>query len=371
MMTAGTPWRPLDGRKVLEIAAIGPVPFAATLLAGHGADVLRIDRPGGSDNGLPLGPYDPLLRGRPTLDLDLKSDTGRNALLDLVQVADALIEGYRPGVMERLGLGPADCHARNPRLVYGRATGWGQSGPRASTAGHDINYIALAGVLGAIGPVEGPPSPPLNLVGDYAGGAMMLAFGVSAGMLAATGTGQGGVIDAAMVDGAAYHMSLMHGLMAAGRWVDRPAANLLDGAAPHYTCYRTSDGRWVAVGAIEEKFWRALLSELGLDPATLPDRSDPSAWPALRATLADVFRSRTQAAWDAVFAQTDACVTPVRTLAESMVDAHLVARGAVEPGPYAPEPAITPRMTTTAESKPTRATPWPLPSGSALRPSRV
>ena len=362
---------PLLGLKIIEIAAIGPVPFAATLLAGHGADVLRIDRPGGSDNGLPLGAHDPLLRGRPTLDLDLKSADGRAALLDLAADADALIEGYRPGVMERLGLGPDDCRARNPRLVYGRVTGWGQSGPRAQTAGHDINYIALAGVLGAIGEATGRPAPPLNLVGDYAGGAMMLAFGVLAGLVAARTGGEGTVVDAAMVDGALFHMSIVHGLMAAGRWVDRRGANVLDGAAPYYTTYLTADGGYVAVGAIEEKFWRALIAGLGLDPASLPDRAQPRNWPALREVIARVLARRTRDEWDAVFRDTDACVTPVLSLAESMADPHLVARGAVEAGPFAPEPAVAPKLLDSGGGGTQTERPWRLPAGATLRPGRA
>ena len=360
---------PLSGSKIIEIAAIGPVPFCATLLAGHGADVLRIDRPGGSDNGLPLGKFDPLLRGRSTLDLDLKSDAGRAALLDLVADADALIEGFRPGVMERLGLGPHECQQRNPRLVYGRVTGWGQTGPRAMTAGHDINYIALAGVLGAIGPAQGPPIPPINLVGDYAGGAMMLAFGVLAGMLSARSTGYGTVIDAGMVDGAAFHMSIVHGLLAAGRWVDRPSSNVLDGAAPHYTTYPAADGRYVAVGAIEEKFWVALLKGLGLDPRALPDRGRPANWPALREVIGRVFITRTRDAWDAIFRDTDACVTPVLSLAESAADPHLVARHSIVAGPFAPEPAVAPRFAGSGGAVPP-VRPWTLPAGAKLRPSR-
>lgn len=366
-----TPCLPLAGIKILEIAAIGPVPFAATLLAGHGADVLRIDRPGGSDNGLPLGRHDPLLRGRMTLDLDLKSSTGRAALIDLVADADALIEGFRPGVMERLGLGPDEAHARNPRLVYGRVTGWGQSGPRSATAGHDINYIALAGVLGAIGPASGPPIPPINLVGDYAGGAMMLAFGVLAGLVSANATGRGTVVDAAMVDGAAFHMSIVHGLLSAGRWVDRPGSNLLDGAAPYYTTYPCADGQYVAVGAIEEKFWAALLAGLGLDPASLPDRGSTANWPALREVIGRRFAGRSREAWDGVFRDTDACVTPVLSLTESARDAHLLARGSMVDGPFAPEPAIAPRFSGGDGVAARTAGPWRLPAGGSLRPSRA
>ncbi len=337
----GTPAGMLADIRVLEIASIGPGPFCGMMLADHGADVLRIERAGEHTSGLPIGEHDFLLRGRPALELDLKSAAGRDTCLDLVAKADILIEGFRPGVMERLGLGPGPCHQRNPRLVYGRITGWGQEGPLADAAGHDINYIALTGALHAIGSPGGPPAVPLNLLGDYAGGAMLLAFGVLAALHEARMTGRGRVVDAAMVDGANMHMSLMRALHNAGRWKLERGANVLDGAAPYYTVYETADGRHLAVGAIEHRFWQIFVAHIGLDSEMASRRDDPDAWPDLRRAIATRMCGRTLEDWMRLFDQTDACVSPVLDLDEAARHPHATARetfvvrpqGGVEPTP--------------------------------------
>ena len=337
---------PLRGIRIIELAGIGPAPFAAMLLADQGAEVIRIDRPGGHD---PVR-HDPVtLRGRKQhLMLDLKSEAGRAALLALVDSADILIEGFRPGVMERLGLGPADCHVRNARLVYGRMTGWGQSGPLAERAGHDINYIALAGVLHAIGtaaPAGGKPIPPLNLVADMGGGALYLVFGVLAALLRARASGEGQVVDAAMVDGSLSLMAMIFGRVATGHWQDGVrAANALDGGRPWYDIYGTADGRFMAVGANEPQFYRLLCEGLGLTAAEAAQRDDPSAWPALRQCIAQRFATRTRDEWAAHFEQSDACVSPVLTMAEAAVHPHNVARGNVLRVAGVTQPAAAPRI---------------------------
>lgn len=352
----------LQGVRVIELAGIGPGPFAAMLLADHGAEVLRIERPG--PEGRDEVRHDPVTtRGRAgRLVLDLKSAAGREALLAEVEHADILLEGFRPGVMERLGLGPADCHARNPRLVYGRMTGWGQHGPLAPRAGHDINYIALAGVLHAIGTggepgpggvSGGKPVPPLNLVGDFGGGALYLAFGVLAALLKARSTGQGQVVDAAMVDGALSLMAMIFGRIAAGHWQDGVrAANSLDGGRPWYDTYATADGRHMAVGANEPQFYRLLCEGLGLTPAEAAMRDDPAAWPRLRACIAARFATRTRDEWTAVFEDTDACVSPVLTMAEAAQHRHNVARGNVVQVQGVWQPATAPVISGVI------ATPW-------------
>src|SRR5262245_47300629 len=283
-MQLGGPMGPLRGVRIVEMAAIGPVPFAAMLLADMGADMVRIDRRQDADLGLPAREprFNVLHRGRRSVAVDLKHPAGRTVVLRLAAQADVLIEGFRPGVMERLGLGPEPCHQRNPRLVYGRMTGYGQTGPMARRAGHDINYIALAGVLHGIGRAGESPTPPLNLVGDFGGGGMMLAFGVLAALIDARQSGQGQVVDAAMVDGVAYLMAMFHGLYAQGYWRDARGENTLDGGAPWYDTYRTKDGKHVAVGAIEGRFYDELLQKLGLDGAKLPSQHDRQAWPRLR-----------------------------------------------------------------------------------------
>src|SRR2546423_2446284 len=270
---------PLDGLRVVELAAIGPVPYAGMLLADLGANVVRVDRVGGDR---PAEPHRILDRGRRSVALDLKHPRAVEAVLRLAEGSDVLIEGYRPGVAERLGLGPAECLRRNPALVYGRMTGWGRDGPLASTAGHDINYLALSGILDAIGPAGGPPVPPLNLLGDFAGGGMLLVTGILAALVERQRSGAGQVIDVAIVDGVAGLLSMLLGMAAAGQWQPERGTNILDGGAPFYAVYACADGRYVAVGAIEEPFYRALLHGLGLDPARLPDRLDAAQWPELR-----------------------------------------------------------------------------------------
>ncbi|HEY2561931.1 MAG TPA: CaiB/BaiF CoA-transferase family protein [Caldimonas sp.] len=339
---------PLAGLRVLEFEAIGPGPFAGMMLADMGADVLLVDRPGDADLGFGRERrFDVMLRGRRSIVLDLKSASGVAAALSLCEKADALIEGFRPGVMERLGLGPDAVLARNPRLVYGRMTGWGQSGPLADRAGHDIDYIALAGVLHAIGRKGEAPLPPLNLVGDFGGGGMLLAFGIACGVIEARASGRGQVVDAAMIDGAAILATMFSGLIAAGHWRDERGVNVLDSGAPWYDSYETRDGRHMAVGAIEAKFYAELLERLGLDASLRSTQHDRSTWPALRATLAARFRERTRAEWVAVFAGSDACVAPVLSFAESRAHPQVAARaGALELGGIA-QPAPAPRFART------------------------
>jgi alpha-methylacyl-CoA racemase len=338
---------PLEGMRVVEMAGIGPAPFAAMLLADMGAQIIRIDRRVAVDLGVPLhadAKFEVLRRGRRSVALDLKIAAGRDVVLRLVTKADALIEGFRPGVMERLGLGPEPCLAANPRLVYGRVTGFGQSGPLAQRAGHDIDYIALTGALASIGPADGPPLPPLNLVGDFGGGGMFLAFGILAARLSALRTGEGQVVDAAMVDGAAYLMAPIYGLYSAGLWREARGANLLDGGAPWYGAYATADGRYMAVGAIERRFYDELLGKLGLAGQALPDQHDRAGWPVLRARFAEAFKSRTQAEWQAQFAESDACVVPVLSLADAPRHPHNRQRQTFIERDGVTEPAPTPRL---------------------------
>lgn len=313
---------PLNGVVIVEFDAIGPVPFAAMMLADLGADVVRIRRPGRASSPSADGPV--LGRGRREVEIDLKSAAGRDAALALVATADALIEGARPGVMERLRLGPQDCRAVAPALVYGRMTGWGQTGPLAQEAGHDINYLALTGALHAIGPAD-TPVPPLNLVGDYGGGAMMLALGVVAGLFSARASGEGQVIDAAMTDGAALLSTLFYTLRAGGQWSDRRASNLLDGGAPFYRCYRCADGGHVAVGAIEPAFYAALLGGLGLDEWR-GRQLERARWPDMAEAFAAAFAGGTRDDWVTRFAGTDACVTPVLGFDEAPHHPHNMAR---------------------------------------------
>ncbi|WP_106978188.1 CaiB/BaiF CoA transferase family protein, partial [Streptomyces sp. NRRL WC-3744] len=328
MTTAGTPTPgdgPLSGVRVVELAGIGPGPFAAMLLADLGADVVRVDRPGGP--GLAIDPaFDVTNRNKRSIVVDLKAPDGPARVLDLAERADILVEGYRPGVAERLGVGPEDCHARNPRLVYGRMTGWGQDGPLAQRAGHDIAYIALTGTLGMIGRPDEPPAVPANLLGDYAGGSLYLVVGVLAALHHARATGTGQVVDAAIVDGTAHLSAMIHGMLAAGGWQDRRAANLLDGGCPYYGTYETADGRYMAVGALEGKFYAEFLRLLGLDDLA-PARKDWTRWGELRERIAAAFKSRTRAEWTAVFADSDACVAPVLSLREAPAHPHLAARG--------------------------------------------
>ena len=336
---------PLAGLRVLEFEAIGPGPFAGMMLADMGADVLLVDRPADPQLGLRRDRrFDVMLRGRRSITLDLKQRDGAEAALRLAERADAIIEGFRPGVMERLGLGPDALLARNPRLVYGRMTGWGQRGPLAARAGHDIDYIALAGALHAIGRAGEAPVPPLNLVGDFGGGGMLLAFGIACGVIEARTSGRGQVVDAAMIDGAALLTTMFAGLIGAGQWREERGVNVLDSGAPWYDTYETSDGGHVAVGAIEAKFYAELLDRLGLDPGLAASQHDRSTWPALRTRLAACFRQQTRAHWTAHFADSDACVAPVLTFAESRRHPHVVARdGAIELDGIA-QPAPAPRF---------------------------
>jgi alpha-methylacyl-CoA racemase len=333
---------PLAGVRIVEFVGLGPAPFAAMLLSDMGADVLRIDRP----NPRPMLPDPVTGRGRPTFAADLKKPRDLEAVRTLVDRADAVIEGFRPGVMERLGLGPDELIARNPRLVYGRMTGWGQEGPLAPLAGHDINYIAVTGALAAIGPAEKPVQP-LNLVGDYGGGAMFLVAGVLAGIIAARSSGKGQVVDAAMVDGTVSLMSLFIEMGASGLWQDRREANLLDGGAPFYGTYECADGEHVAVGALEPQFHEVLICGLGFAPEEFSDRNDPKAWPDLRRRMAERIRSRPRAEWLAILENTDACFSPVVKLGDAPDHGHLAARGTFTEIEGLKQPAPAPRFSGT------------------------
>ena len=342
---------PLEGVKVLELAGLGAAPFAGMLLADLGADVLRLER--GDPDASPETTWDLLNRSRPSVAIDLKNEVGRDLALELAASADVLIEGFRPGVAERLGLGPEAVHARNPRLVYGRMTGWGQEGPLAQRAGHDINYIAVSGALWPVGRAGERPVPPLNYVGDFGGGALYLALGVVSALVHARATGVGQVVDAAMVDGSASMTAMTHSLMAAGFWREERGANILDSGAPFYDVYETSDGRYVAVGAIEAKFYENLLVGLGLGSADLPAQMDRDAWPAMRERFAAVFVTRSRDEWVAVFEGVDACVSPVLSPSEAPTHPYNAARhvfstdGVIQPRP-APRFSATP----TALSRP-------------------
>jgi alpha-methylacyl-CoA racemase len=344
---------PLAGIRVVELAGIGPGPMCAMLLADLGATVLRIERPGGSDLGVARPRHlDLLLRGRRSIALDLKSPAGTALALRLVERADALIEGFRPGVAERLGLGPQDCLARNRRLVYGRVTGWGQDGPLAQAAGHDINYIALTGALHAFGRRGGPPTPPLNLIGDYAGGALYLAFGLVCGILEARQSGAGQIIDAAMVDGAASLMTAFHGMVAAGLATHERGTNHLDTGAHFYNAYECADGRWISIASIEGKFYAELLRRLDIDPATLPDQMDREAWPQMQARFAALFKTRTAGEWCALLEGTDACFAPVLTTDEAALHPHNKARGTYVEIAGVVQPAPAPRFSRTRPDLP-------------------
>ncbi|MFF3906856.1 CaiB/BaiF CoA transferase family protein [Streptomyces sp. NPDC001848] len=346
MAVARTPGQgPLAGVRVVELAGIGPGPFAGMLLADLGADVVRVDRPNG--NGLAVDPeYDVTNRNKRSVIVDLKNDEGPARVLDLAERADILIEGYRPGVAERLGVGPGTCHARNPRLVYGRMTGWGQEGPLAPRAGHDIAYIALTGTLGMIGAPDAPPAIPANLVGDYAGGALYLVVGVLAALHHARATGTGQVVDAAIVDGAAHLASMIHGMLAAGGWQDRRGANLLDGGCPFYGTYETADGRYMAVGALEQRFYAEFVELLGIADRA-PARKDVARWGELREMVAARFKTRTRDEWTAVFEGSDACVAPVLSLREAPAHPHLAARGTFTDHGGITQPAPAPRFSVT------------------------
>ena len=346
---------PLVGLRVIELAGIGPGPHAAMLLADLGADVIRVERPSAGKQILQLAPTvdDQMLRGRRSVMLDLKDPAGRETMLRLVERADVLIEGLRPGVTERLGVGPADCHARNPRLVYARMTGWGQDGPLADRAGHDITYIALTGTLHAIGTAGGKPVPPLNLVGDFGGGSMFLVLGVLAALWERDRSGAGQVVDAAMVDGVSALAQMFWSLRACGLWSDQRGANLLDSGTPFYDTYACADGRYVAVGALEPQFYAALLEGLGLIGEDLPAQLDPAGWPVLRQRFTDVFATRSRDEWVAVFDGTDACVAPVLSFAEVPTHPHIAARGTVITVDGVPQAAPAPRFSRTHPDHPT------------------
>jgi alpha-methylacyl-CoA racemase len=338
---------PLRGIRVVEIAGIGPGPHAATILADLGADVIRVERPGGA-----LSPgtreTDLLTRGRPSVALDLKRPQAVEAVLALVEKADVILEGMRPGAAERLGLGPDECLARNPRLVYGRMTGWGQTGPLAHTAGHDLNYISVAGALHGLGQHHDRPQFPTNLLGDFGGGSTYLVIGVLAALLEARVSGHGQVVDAAIVDGTAHLSAMFAGMLASGFARERRGVNLLDGGAPFYDVYETADGRHMSVGALEPQFYAVLVERLGLDE--VPDRDDPSQWPALRKAFEERFKERTQAEWAEVFAGTDACVAPVLPLTEAAEHPHLRARGTYVDRDGVLQPAPAPRFSRTEAS---------------------
>jgi alpha-methylacyl-CoA racemase len=349
---------PLHGLRIIELASIGPGPMCAMLLADLGADVVRIDRVAPSGLGLAMAPrFDVNGRNRRSVALDLKSPAGRDAVLRLVERADMLIEGFRPGVVERLGLGPDVCHARNPALVYGRMTGFGQTGPLAAAAGHDLNYIALVGALDAIGPPQGKPVPPLNLVGDYGGGALYLALGLLAALHERTTSGLGQVVDAAMVDGAASLSSIFYGLAAAGAWGRPRGENLLDGGAPFYDTYETADGRFIAVAALEAKFFAELAKRIGLDERFVKRQHDRSCWAEMRQAIAALFAGKTRDQWCALLEGSDACFAPVLSLAEAPQHPHARQRQAFIDIDGVVQPAPAPRF---GRSRP--AAPRPAPT---------
>jgi alpha-methylacyl-CoA racemase len=346
---------PLHGIRVVEFAGVGPAPHAAMVLADLGADVVRIQRPG----VLPRAGFnaDGLLRGRAVVEADLKDDDDKASIMSLIRRADVLVEGFRPGVMERLGYGPEDVQSLNPRVIYARMTGWGQTGPRAPRAGHDINYLGLTGFLHAIGRRGDRPVPPLNLVGDFGGGSMFLLVGVLAALIERQTSGRGQVIDAAIVDGVSVLGQMIWAFRGIGLWSDERGTNMLDTGAPYYDTYETADGRYVAVGAIEPQFYTELLIGLGLsDRAQLPDRDDVSQWDSLRAIFTEAFRTRTRDEWAAVFDGTDACVTPVLTFAEAAADSHMTARGSVSVIDNVMQASVAPRFSRTVP---------PIPDGPA------
>ncbi|MCA1854318.1 CoA transferase [Massilia oculi] len=347
---------PLAGVRVVEMVGIGPCPFAAMMLADMGADVIRIDRKGkpGEDNPYPvLGTrHDVMARGRRSLCLDLKKESGRQAALQLLEGADVLLEGFRPGVMERLGLGPDACLERNPKLVYGRITGWGQDGPLAQAAGHDINYVALSGMLHATGRAGSPPPPPLNLVGDFGGGGMMLAFGVVCAVLEARASGRGQVVDAAMTDGAALLGAMMYGLRGFGAWSDAREANLLDGGAPFYDTYACSDGKFISIGAIEPQFFATLLRLTGQDDPLFTRRWNRANWPELKRRLAALFATRSREQWCRLLEGSDVCFAPVLDLEEAPRHPHNAARRTFVEIDGVTQPAPAPRFSRTAPATP-------------------
>ena len=347
---------PLSDLKIIEIAGIGPGPFAAMLLSDMGAEVVRVDRAQSVERGFDPGWMEVLNRGRRSIGIDLKHPDGVETLLRMVERADALIEGFRPGVAERLGVGPDACRARNPKLVYGRMTGWGQEGPYVQAAGHDINYISLAGALAHFGRHGAKPTPPMNIVGDFGGGGMLLAFGVVCAVLEARGSGEGQVVDAAMVDGSAALMAMAWGLRAMGVFDEENlGGNVLDTGAPFYDTYETADGKFVSVGALEPQFYAELVERLGLSDEDLPAQMDRSGWPKLRERFTEVFKSRTRDEWSAVLEHTDACFAPVLTMSEATEHPHVRARGTVVELEGVQQPAPAPRFSRTPGSIQRRA----------------
>ena len=347
---------PLKGLRVIELAGIGPGPYCAMLLADLGADVIRVDRLSATDLGVPVDRrFDVKGRNRRSVAVDLKSPAGRDVVLRLVAQADVLMEGFRPGVAERLGLGPDVCCERNPRLVYGRMTGFGQQGPLAQAAGHDLNYIALTGALHAIGPAQGEPLPPLNLVGDYGGGSMFLALGILSALFERQTSGQGQVVDAAMVDGASSLMSLFHGLQAAGQWSPQRGSNLLDGGAPFYSTYPTKDAKYVSLAPLEPKFFAELVRRLDLDPAYVSQQYDRSCWPRMRQDIAQRIAQRTRDEWSALLEGTDVCFAPVLSLQEAPTHAHALERQAFVQVDGFMQPSPAPRFERSVPEVPTPA----------------
>ncbi len=342
---------PLNGYRIVEMAGIGPAPFCGMLLADMGADVIRVDRREKADLGLPGREprFEVMNRGRRSVAVDVKSAAGREVVKRLVKPADALIEGFRPGVMERLGLGPDELAKINPRLVYGRMTGFGQNGPMADRAGHDINYIALSGVLHMIGRAGEAPLHPLNLVGDYGGGGMFLAFGLVAALLEAQKSGKGQVVDASMVDGSAYLAAMVYGMHAQGVWKDERGVNMLDSGSPWYGTYATKDGKWVSIGSIEGRFYQDLLQRLGLTGEALPKQHDRAGWPVLKKRFTEIFRSKTRAEWEKVFEGSDACFAPVLSIAEVTSHPHNIARGTFVTREGVNQPAPAPRFSRTVQ----------------------
>ncbi|HEY7931089.1 MAG TPA: CaiB/BaiF CoA-transferase family protein [Acidimicrobiales bacterium] len=336
---------PLEGVKVIELAGIGPGPYACMLLADLGADVLRLERGDPDASNEPT--WETLNRGRPSVAVDLKSSAGRDLVLELCARADVLIEGFRPGVAERLGVGPEACHARNARLVYARITGYGQSGPLAPRAGHDINYVGVSGALWPIGRAGEPPVPPMNLVGDFGGGSLFVVMGILAALVETSRSGLGQVVDAAMVDGSASLTSMLHSFLNAGFWHEERGVNILDSGAPFYDVYETKDARYVAVGAIEAPFYAALLEGLGLASASLPAQFDRDQWPMLKQRFAEVFRTRTRDEWTTQFADVDACVTPVLSPREAARHPYNTARNVFAVSEAGAQPQPAPRFSRT------------------------
>jgi alpha-methylacyl-CoA racemase len=345
---------PLHGYKVIEFGAIGPVPFCATMLADMGAEMVRLDRTEVPDLGIERDPRFAITnRGRRSVGVNLKAPGAAAAVLRLIKQADALIEGFRPGVMERLGLGPEVCLAANPKLVYGRMTGWGQTGPLANEVGHDINYLAVTGALHSIGRKNQPPAPPLNLVADLGGGAMYLAFGLVCALLEAGKSGQGQVVDAAMVDGVSSMLSAFYGMRAAGIWTDVRGDNFVDSGAPWYDSYETSDKKFVSIGAIEGRFYQNLLTRMGLSGERLPDQRDKEGWPKLRSRFEEVFKQRTREEWVAIMKGHEVCFAPVLDLGEAVSHEHVRARRTYITVEEVVQPAPAPRFSRSSPDVPT------------------